>query len=82
MKNKKIVLCSIVAIIVLGMILLVKFINMFSDNNQNATSIRLKWICQAQFAGIYMAEAEGFYKEEGLEVTIEPAGPNISPIKN
>ena len=80
MKNKKIVICSIAVIIILVVGLIVKFIN--SNNNTNATSIRLKWICQAQFAGIYMAEAEGYYKEAGLEVTIDPAGPNISPIQS
>lgn len=82
MKNKKIVKYGTIAIIVLAMILLVKFINMFSNNNKKITSIRLKWICQAQFAGIYTAEAEGYYKDEGLEVTIDPAGPNISPIQS
>ena len=35
-------------------------------------SVRLKWVHQAQFAGIYMADKEGYYKEENLKVTIEP----------
>ena len=46
------------------------------------TSLRLKWICQAQFAGFYTANAEEYYKEAGLNVEIEPAGPNISPIQS
>lgn len=80
MKRKKSVFYSIIVIITLGIILLVKFVNPFSNANQKATSIRLKWICQAQFAGIYMAEE--YYKEEGLDVVIDPAGPNISPIQS
>ena len=80
MKNKKIVICSIAVIIVIVIGLFVKVINL--NDNTNTTSIRLKWICQAQFAGIYMAEAEGYYKEQGLKVTIDPAGPNISPIQS
>jgi ABC-type nitrate/sulfonate/bicarbonate transport system substrate-binding protein len=48
----------------------------------DGTSIRLKWIAQAQFAGIYSADANGYYKDAGLDVRIDPAGPNISPIQS
>jgi NitT/TauT family transport system substrate-binding protein len=41
-------------------------------------SIRLKWVPQAQFAGIYVAKAKGFYADAGLDVTINPGGPNIN----
>lgn len=44
-------------------------------------SLRLKWIDQAQFAGFYMASANGYYKNSGLDVTINPAGPDISSIQ-
>lgn len=43
------------------------------------TSIRLKWICQAQFAGYYTAQEKGYFTKAGLDVEIDPAGPNISP---
>ena len=42
-------------------------------------TLQLKWVTQAQFAGYYVAEAEGFYEEEGLNVTIKPGGPDIAP---
>lgn len=42
-------------------------------------SLQLKWVTQAQFAGYYVAEDQGFYEEEGLEVTIKPGGPDIAP---
>lgn len=45
------------------------------------TSVRLKWINQAQFAGFFVANSQGFYKNNNLEVKIEPGGPNISPIQ-
>ena len=45
------------------------------------TSLRLKWINQSQFAGYYMANKNNHYKEASLDVSIEPAGPNISPIQ-
>ncbi len=42
-------------------------------------TLQLKWVTQAQFAGYYVAEAKGFYDEEGLNVTIKPGGPDIAP---
>jgi NitT/TauT family transport system substrate-binding protein len=42
-------------------------------------SLQLKWVTQAQFAGYYVAEAKGFYKDAGLDVTIKPGGPDIAP---
>jgi NitT/TauT family transport system substrate-binding protein len=42
-------------------------------------TLQLKWVAQAQFAGYYVAEAKGFYKAEGLNVTIKPGGPDVAP---
>jgi NitT/TauT family transport system substrate-binding protein len=42
-------------------------------------TLQLKWVTQAQFAGYYVAQAKGFYEEEGLNVTILPGGPDIAP---
>jgi NitT/TauT family transport system substrate-binding protein len=42
-------------------------------------TLQLKWVTQAQFAGYYVAEEQGFYEEEGLEVTIKPGGPDVAP---
>jgi len=44
-----------------------------------AVTIQLKWVTQAQFAGYYVAEKQGFYKDAGLDVTIKPGGPDIAP---
>ncbi len=41
--------------------------------------LQLKWVTQAQFAGYYVALDQGFYKDEGLDVTILPGGPDIAP---
>ena len=41
--------------------------------------LQLKWVTQAQFAGYYVALDQGFYEEEGLDVTILPGGPDIAP---
>ncbi|QFU08392.1 Putative thiamine biosynthesis protein [Rhodobacteraceae bacterium THAF1] len=42
-------------------------------------TLQLKWVTQAQFAGYYVAEAQGFYDAENLDVTINPGGPDIAP---
>ena len=42
--------------------------------------LQLKWVTQAQFAGYYVAQAKGFYEEEGLNVSILPGGPDIAPV--
>jgi NitT/TauT family transport system substrate-binding protein len=44
-----------------------------------AVKLQLKWVTQAQFAGYYLAQAKGYYKDAGLEVTIMPGGPDINP---
>jgi NitT/TauT family transport system substrate-binding protein len=41
--------------------------------------LQLKWVTQAQFAGYYAAAAQGYWEEEGLDVTILPGGPDIGP---
>jgi NitT/TauT family transport system substrate-binding protein len=44
-----------------------------------SVTLQLKWVTQAQFAGYYVAQAKGFYKDAGLDVTIRPGGPDIAP---
>jgi NitT/TauT family transport system substrate-binding protein len=44
-------------------------------------TVQLKWVPQAQFAGYYVAAAKGYYKAEGLDVTIKPGGPDVSPVQ-
>ena len=43
--------------------------------------LQLKWVTQAQFMGYYVAQEKGFYKDENLEVTINPGGPDIAPVQ-
>jgi NitT/TauT family transport system substrate-binding protein len=45
---------------------------------QETVSVRLKWLAQAQFAGLYVARAKGYYAAEGLNMTINPGGPNLN----
>ncbi|MCA9986182.1 MAG: ABC transporter substrate-binding protein [Anaerolineales bacterium] len=44
-----------------------------------AVRVQLQWVAQSQFAGYYAALAEGYYEEEGLDVTILEGAPDIVP---
>src|SRR3569833_393449 len=54
--------------------------------NPNKTSkdvtinLRLEWIPQTQFAGYIVAKQKGYYKDEGLNVNLNPAGPDLKPL--
>ena len=48
---------------------------------QDEFTLQLKWVTQAQFAGYYYALENGYYEEEGLNVTINPGGPDVNPIQ-
>jgi len=51
----------------------------FAAHAADKVTLQLKWVTQAQFAGYYVAKDKGFYEEAGLDVTIKPGGPDISP---
>ncbi|AJD52798.1 NitT/TauT family transport system substrate-binding protein [Thalassospira xiamenensis M-5 = DSM 17429] len=51
----------------------------FSAMAADEVTLQLKWVTQAQFAGYYVAQDKGFYEEAGLDVTINPGGPDIAP---
>jgi len=82
MKYKKNIILVFIIIMIIILIISLVATNNKSKSNLDSTSVRLKWICQAQFAGFYTADANGYYETEGLDITIDPAGPNISPIQS
>jgi NitT/TauT family transport system substrate-binding protein len=44
-------------------------------------TVRLKWFNQAQFAGFYVAKDKGLYKAAGLDVNVQPGGPDFPAIQ-
>jgi ABC-type nitrate/sulfonate/bicarbonate transport system substrate-binding protein len=42
-------------------------------------SIQFDYLLNAQFMGSYYAETRGYYTAQGVDVTLLPGGPNISP---
>jgi diguanylate cyclase (GGDEF)-like protein/PAS domain S-box-containing protein len=43
-------------------------------------TLQLKWKHQFQFAGYYMAAAQGYYRDAGLDVRLVEAGPDTDPV--
>lgn len=41
-------------------------------------TVQSLWLAQGQFAGLYVADEKGFYKEEGIDVEILPGGTDVS----
>lgn len=52
-----------------------------ADSEKQLTKVRLqlKWLPQTQFAGYYVAQEKGYYKDEGIDIEIIPGGPDIVP---
>jgi ABC-type nitrate/sulfonate/bicarbonate transport system substrate-binding protein len=44
-------------------------------------SIRLDWLVDGSYAGEAVAVDKGFYREQGLDLTLNPGGANANPIQ-
>ncbi|MBC8512954.1 MAG: ABC transporter substrate-binding protein [Candidatus Thioglobus sp.] len=51
----------------------------FNTQAGDKFTLQTKWVTQAQFAGYYVALENGYYDDEGLDVTIKSGGPDIAP---
>ena len=40
-------------------------------------TIQLSWLKDVSFAGTYIADSRGWFKDEGLDVELRPGGPNV-----
>jgi NitT/TauT family transport system substrate-binding protein len=72
MKTRTIIALGIFCFVAVS--LFVALIYHSTHHDMNSVSLRLQWVHQAQFAGFYVAKEKGFYKNERLDVTIEPGG--------
>ena len=48
------------------------------SQSKDKVSLRLRWLTQSQFAGIYWAQEKGLFAKENLDVTVNPGGPGIN----
>lgn len=65
----------------IGIILLTALILLSckTEKKEDVLNVRLKWQYQTQFAGYIVAKEKGFYNDLGLDVRLEPAGPDLKP---
>lgn len=52
----------------MGIIAIVALLFVFNETKPKSIRVALSWLNQAQFAGMYVASAKGFYKDEGVLV--------------
>jgi len=45
-------------------------------------TVQLKWVHQAQFAGLYVAKEQGYYAEENIDVTLVEGGTGINALEH
>lgn len=48
-----------------------------SGGGSSKPSVQLNWVKNAEFAGFWVADSDGFYEEEGIEVDWLGGGPNV-----
>jgi NitT/TauT family transport system substrate-binding protein len=79
MRKRRLWLVAVAIIVVAGL----TAAGMASGSEESAkltkVTLQSKWVVQAQFAGYYVAKEKGYYRGAGLDVTIKPGGPDISP---
>jgi len=44
-------------------------------------TLALQWLTQCQFAGYYVALEKGYYREEGIDLTIQPGAADSNPVQ-
>src|SRR5687768_5687934 len=46
-----------------------------AEKARGKITVQLDWVAEPEHGGFYQAQARGFFREEGLEVTLIPGGP-------
>ncbi len=49
-----------------------------NENGLTHVTLQADWYPQPEHGGFYNAQVRGYYKDEGLDVTIQPGGPYVS----
>ena len=81
--TKKIIILLVV-ILAVGAIVAFKHKSNKQPNNtkvNDKVSIRLKWLDQSQFAGFYYADKAGYYKNQGIDVTLHAGGSDFPAVQ-
>jgi NitT/TauT family transport system substrate-binding protein len=49
-----------------------------STESDGPVTVVTGWVIQPEFASLYAADALGYYEEAGLDVTVQPGGPDVN----
>ncbi len=69
---------AIALAIVAGIVAVVVLEKRASKRHSQTMSLRLQWVHQSQFAGFYVAKERGFYRDVGLDLSIEQGGKDVN----
>lgn len=69
----------LVVALLVGLLALLSVSAVSAQGDLIPVRLQLQWVAQSQFAGYYAAVAQGFYEEEGLDVTILEGAVEIVP---
>ncbi|HEY0187983.1 MAG TPA: ABC transporter substrate-binding protein [Cellulomonas sp.] len=50
-------------------------------SGNDAVHLTLQWVVQAQFAGFYAGLEQGYYADEGIDLTIQPGGSDVNNLQ-
>jgi len=66
---------GILSVIIMTAVVGISFLPQSDEaSHGDDVTLRLKWLHQAQFAGFYTAEQKDFYKNNGIDITINAGG--------
>jgi NitT/TauT family transport system substrate-binding protein len=69
-------------IVAVGLALVVAACGGAAPSGGTKVKFQLQWVAQSQFAGYYAALDQGYYKDEGLDVSFVLGGPQVDNINN
>jgi NitT/TauT family transport system substrate-binding protein len=56
-------------------LLLIAALSHAAEKPRTKITVQLDWVAEPEHGGLYQAEARGYFREEGLDVTLIPGGP-------
>jgi NitT/TauT family transport system substrate-binding protein len=69
-----------IAVFIIGALVVYSTSRQSGSDELDKVVLQLKWIRQSQFAGYLVAEAKGYYEEEGIDLEVKPGGVGINPV--
>ena len=77
--NRRETICTICATLIV--LFLISACSGSGSQELDEVDVQLKWVHQAQFAGFYMAQEQGFFAEKNLDVSLQAGGPEVDVLE-